>query len=309
MVSPEIKASIIIPARDAMATICQAIESVLIEAKNLGVEVIIVNDGLDNATAKLADSYPVKVISGDGTGPAAARNIGVLFSHGDIMIFLDADCRVKPGWLSTHLSTHSCYDGLLAVGGSICMEPNASFWARCDHFCSWYNVNPGLPAQWVPNHPAANLSVSLLTFERVGPFKEDLPGLGVHEETEWQRRLLYLGGRIRFEPEAAVWHRDRDNLRNFVKHNFRWGYNSLEIKGGSNVSRFPWLYRRPLILILGFLPFTTIHTLYILLCWLKVGNLGPFFLSPIIFIGCLAYAIGMAVGGIRLYQRRKTREN
>jgi GT2 family glycosyltransferase len=268
-----------------------------------------VNDGLDNARAKIADRYAVRVINGNGAGPAAARNIGVAFSHGNILIFLDADCRVKPGWLSTHLITHSHYNGLLAVGGSICMEMDEPLWARCDHFCSWYNVNSALPVSWVPNHPAANFSVSRSTFERVGPFKEDLPGLGVHEETEWQRRLLYLGGRIRFEPQAAVWHRDRDDFRSFVKHNFRWGYNSLEVKVGSDVSRFPWLYRRSLILILGFVPFATVQTLYILICWLRVGNLGPFFLGPFIFIGCLTYAVGMAVGGIRLRQKRKPREN
>jgi glycosyltransferase involved in cell wall biosynthesis len=192
MVSSEIKASIIIPARDATATIGQTIESVLIETHGVDVEVIIVNDGLDNATAKLAERYPVKVISGNGNGIAAARNIGVKSSQGEILIFLDADCRVRPGWLHTHLKAHEKYGDMLAAGGSVCIEPHASFWARCDHYCSWYNIHPYQNEHWVPNQPGANLSISRKTLGRVGPFEEDLPSSGVHEDIEWQKRLLGL---------------------------------------------------------------------------------------------------------------------
>jgi glycosyltransferase involved in cell wall biosynthesis len=301
--------SIIIPARFAADTLCQTLDSLVKYAYAENTEIIVVNDGSEDDIKRLASRYPVKILEGNDGGPAAARNIGVQSAQGRLLIFLDADCRVAPGWLSTHLAAHETFSGLLAVGGSICMESNARFWARCDHYCSWYNVTPSLPATWVPNHPAANLSVSRSTFECVGPFKEDLPSVGVHEEIEWQKRLLRLKGRIRFQPQAAVWHRDRDDLKSFVKHNFRWGYNSLEVKSSSKVSRFPWVYRRSLILILGFVPFAAVHTLYILICWFRVGKLGPFFSSPIIFIGCLTYAVGMAVGGIRLSQKRKTREN
>ena len=291
-----------------MATVGQAIESVLMDACNEDIELIVVNDGLDEATAKLADRYPVKVIPGDGSGPASARNIGVQASQGEILIFLDADCRVSKDWLSLHLEMHERYNGLLSVGGSICLEPNASFWARCDHYCSWYNVHPHQREAWVPNHPSANLSVSRSTFERIGPFKEDLPKDGVHEEIEWQGRLLFLGGRIRFEPRAAVWHRDRGAFKSYLKHNYGWGYNSIEIKSRAAVSRFSFLYQKPWALICGFIPFAVAHTFYTIVCWLKAGKLEPLFLSPVLFLGRIAYAIGMTIGGIRVLQNRKTRD-
>jgi glycosyltransferase involved in cell wall biosynthesis len=303
-ISP-IKASIIIPARDAMATLPQTIHSVLNETRGEDVEVIVVNDGMDEATAQLALKYPVKLINGNGNGPAAARNIGVQASQGEILIFLDADCRVSAEWLKCHLKAHKRYEGLLAVGGSVCVEPDASFWARCDHYCSWYNVNPFRKAAWVPNHPAVNLSVSHATFERVGPFIEDLPRVGVHEETEWQGRLLDWGGRIRFEPLAAVWHIDRDDFKGYLKHNYRWGYNSITVKSGSAVSRFPWLYRKPWLSVLSFLPFAMGHTAYIVVCWLTAGKFEPLLLGPSLFFGCLAYASGMAIGGIHFLKRRK----
>jgi len=307
MTSPSIKTSIIIPARNAMATLPQAIESVMKVVNDEDVEIIIVNDGLDEATAQLADRYPVKVVDGNGNGIAAARNIGIQSSSGEILILLDADCYVSLKWLISHLETHKYHNELLAVGGAICLFPHENFWARCDHYCSWYNVHPYHRESWVPNHPGANLSFSRSTYERVGPFKENLPRDGVHEDIEWQVRLLGLGGRVRFQPQAVVQHVDRDDLKGYLKHNYQWGYNSIEIKAGSRISRFPWVYERPWALITGLLPFAVGHTIYTIVCWLKGGKLEPLFLSPFIFIGRLAYAIGMANGGIRFLWKRKTR--
>jgi GT2 family glycosyltransferase len=161
---------------------------------------------------------------------------------------------------------------------------------------------------WVPNHPSANLSVSRPTFDSVGPFKEDLPKDGVHEETEWQGRLILLGGRIRFEPRAAVWHRDRDAFKSYLKHNYGWGYNSIEVKSRAAVSRFSFLYQKPWALICGFFPFAVAHTLYTIVCWLRAGKFEPLFLTPVLFLGRLAYASGMTIGGIRSKQNRKKKD-
>jgi GT2 family glycosyltransferase len=299
MIPRPLKASIIIPAREAMATLEQAVESVLSATIQENVEIIIVNDAADGTTAKIAHHYPVKVIDGNGNGPGSARNIGVRYSSGEILIFLDADCRVSPNWFASHLEAHEHYGEFVAVGGSICLEPDAPFWARCDHYCSWYHANPGLPPSWVRNHPAANLSVSRQTFEYIGPFKEDLPRAGVHEETEWQGRLLRWGGRIRFEPQAVVWHVDRSNPRSYMKHNYRWGYNSLLVKREAEVSRFPWLYKNPQALVACFLVFALVHTIYTTVCWLRVGKWEPLLLMPTLLFGRVAYAAGMARGGIR----------
>lgn len=303
-----LKASIIIPARNAINTIGDTIESVLVVTKHHNVEIVVVNDGLDEATAQLAFKYPVKVIKGDGRGLSSARNIGLESTSGRIVFFLDADCCALPGWYTSHLEAHNRYNGLLIVGGSVAPAPNSSFWCRCDHYCSWYNVNPYRKEAWVPNHPGLNISFSRDTFNRVGPFDVDLSKEGVHEDFEWEGRLLDLGGRIRFEPSATVLHLDRDEFKGYWNHNYRWGYNSIEIKNKFNVSRYPWIYKSPLMLIIGFLPFAVIFTIYTVACWSMVGKLEPLLLSPFIAIGRLAYASGMAIGGIRSIHKRKSKK-
>jgi glycosyltransferase involved in cell wall biosynthesis len=301
--------SIIIPARNAMATIDGTLESVLSLPEYDNSEVIVVNDALDKNVAQLAKRYPVKVVNGNDRGLAAARNIGVRHACGKVLIFLDADCQPLSGWLISHIQTHKQYGGLLAVGGSFCLKSDAKFWARCDHYCSWYDVNPGRLEDWVPNHPGGNFSITKFAFEQVGPFREDLPSSGVHEDIEWQIRFRRLGGRIRFEPTAAVWHLDRENLKGYLKHNYQWGYNSLLVKGGTDVSRFPCVYRHPRIISICFLPFALTHTLYTIGCWLRVGKIEPLYLSPFIFLGRLFYSTGMVAGTCHTPKNQKLKIN
>jgi hypothetical protein len=189
------------------------------------------------------------------------------------------------------------------------MEPDAPFWARCDHFCSWYNVNSGLPASWVPNHTPANLSIGRKTLELAGRFQEDLPRAGVHEEARWQGRLRDLGGRIRFEPRAAAFHTDRDRMMDMLRHNYWWAYNSITVKSRTGISRFPWVFKRPWILVAGFIPFAVFHTLYTIVCWLRAGWLEPLVFGPFIFLGRLAYATGMFIGRIRANHKAKRADN
>jgi GT2 family glycosyltransferase len=149
------------------------------------------------------------------------------------------------------------------------------------------------------------LSVSRSTFYRVGFFREDLPQAGVHEDTEWGERFHRLGGQTVFVPRAELEHTDRNTFSEYLKHQYRWGYNSIEVKGRTAVSRFPWLYERPLALVMGALPFAAAQTVYIVRCWLKAGRWEPLLLSPLLATGCLAYASGMFAGGIRTSLKKR----
>ncbi|MGR3318955.1 MAG: glycosyltransferase family 2 protein [Candidatus Anammoxibacter sp.] len=96
------KISIIIPVRDS-TFLSKTVESVLIESEQHDVDIIVVNDGQNYKIDQMLSKYPVRVIGGDNGGPSSARNIGILSSDAEMLIFLDADCIVLPGWLSVHL--------------------------------------------------------------------------------------------------------------------------------------------------------------------------------------------------------------
>lgn len=74
------------------------------------VEVIVVCDGEDEETRRLAASYrtmPVNwVFQEENRGQAAARNTGAEPATGDLLLFLDDDVEAVPGLLRGHSETH-----------------------------------------------------------------------------------------------------------------------------------------------------------------------------------------------------------
>lgn len=90
-----IQLSIIIPAFNAEAYICECLDSILKQTYQ-DYEIICVNDGSVDHTAILLDEYAkknerIRVISQENKGLVAARKAGVATAHGNYTTFVDAD--------------------------------------------------------------------------------------------------------------------------------------------------------------------------------------------------------------------------
>lgn len=72
-------------------------------------ESIVVDDGSEDATAEIAQSFPVRFISQSNAGAAAARNTALAQAQGEFVTFLDADDVLPPNKISLqacHLLEH-----------------------------------------------------------------------------------------------------------------------------------------------------------------------------------------------------------
>jgi glycosyltransferase involved in cell wall biosynthesis len=87
--------SVVIPCYNAARYLAETIETVLAQTYRQ-VEIIVVDDGSTDATAKIAQSYPVRYVHQTNGGISAARNTGVLHSQGKYVQFLDHDDRLLP---------------------------------------------------------------------------------------------------------------------------------------------------------------------------------------------------------------------
>ena len=95
-IESQLLVSVVIPCYNHARFLGEAIESALTQTYPC-VETIVVDDDSTDHTANVAALYPtVHYLHQENQGLAAARNTGLRASHGDILIFLDADDRLTP---------------------------------------------------------------------------------------------------------------------------------------------------------------------------------------------------------------------
>jgi glycosyltransferase involved in cell wall biosynthesis len=194
-----IEASVIVPARDAEATLPRTLEALAAQDLEGDYEVIVVDDGSSDHSVELARAAPgaVRVLEQRGQGPGQARNLGVAKSSGAALAFCDADVFPTPGWLRAGLQALDTAD---LVQGRVLPDPSA-------------DLGPFDRTLWI-THPVglwetANLFLRREAFERAGGFEEWIKpelGKGMFEDTWLGWRLQRLGAETAFCEQALAYH-------------------------------------------------------------------------------------------------------
>jgi glycosyltransferase involved in cell wall biosynthesis len=181
--SPE--TSVIIPVRNGARFVAEAIASVLTQLGN-GDEVLTVDDGSTDGTADIVSGFAhpgLRLVSGGGRGPSAARNIGFAASRGAFIAFLDHD-DMWPAGRQEALMAALCQDETAeAAYGRIVrrIEPGAKVTAESrieGHHAGWL-IGSGLYRR------------ALL--DRIGGFAEDMH---IGEDVDFYLRLKEAGARL-----------------------------------------------------------------------------------------------------------------
>jgi glycosyltransferase involved in cell wall biosynthesis len=116
--------SVIIPCYNAERFLSETIESVLAQTYP-AIEVIVVDDGSSDDTARVAQSYPVRLICQKNGGVSAARTHGIRQSRGKYILFLDHDDRLLPGAVAVGVDVlEQNPDCSMAVGEHRYIGPN-----------------------------------------------------------------------------------------------------------------------------------------------------------------------------------------
>lgn len=87
--------TVVIPCYNAARYLAETIESVIAQTYS-PIELIVVDDGSSDDTARVAQVYPLRYISQKNRGVSAARNTGIRDSRGKYVLFLDHDDRLLP---------------------------------------------------------------------------------------------------------------------------------------------------------------------------------------------------------------------
>lgn len=198
-------ASIIVPTRERAGYLDVALGSIAPQARSAGAEVIVVDDGPDEATRETAVRHGARYVVNAGPhGLNPARNAGIAAAGADLLVFVDDDVEAAAGWL----------DALLAAPDA-CGVLTGPIRARFEDHALRACGREGPPITFLDLGDAdtdsdrawgANMAIRRRELERLGPFD---PGwsTGAGDEEEWVRRYRDAGGRIRYLARAAVVHR------------------------------------------------------------------------------------------------------
>ncbi len=211
-------ASIVVPAHNAEATLERCLTACLHQTYGT-IEVIVVDDGSTDDTARIAQSFPVECLSQTQRGPAAARNAGARHARGDVLVFTDSDCVPHADWVEQLLSGFE--DGAAAVGGTYSTANPESLLARLIH--EEIMVRHDRYDAEVDFLGSFNVAYRRCAFEKAGGFDEDFR-MASGEDNDLAYRLADAGERLRFVREAVVKHHHPDRLIPYLRSQMRHGF-------------------------------------------------------------------------------------
>lgn len=218
-------ASIVIPSLGRPDYLEVTLASVMPQASNLGAEVIVVSDGPDERTARVAQGRGAKFVSlPEERGVNAARNEGVRNARGDLIVFIDDDVEAPANWLEEVLSGARANPDREVFGGPI--RPRLEQGPRsCGREPGPISaLDAGTEDRDIPFAWGTNMAIRRSAFERLGLFDDGLSGRG--DEEEWELRYTATGGRIRYLAGAGLDHRRAPSdarLRVLTRQAYRHG--------------------------------------------------------------------------------------
>lgn len=215
--------SVILPSHNEGDNLVDTVGCVLRNSGEVPLEIVVVDDGSDDGSSdrvlERANDAPVRVVRGQNLGVVGARNLGAEHARGEVLVFLDAHCYVRPAWLGA-LAATAAQPGV-GLAGPAC----ASLAAGQGPFgCGMTFTDPRLSVAWLPPLATAPYAVPLIcgccqalrreVFGALGGYDSGMTRWG-SEDHEICLRVHGLGLEVAVVPQSMIFHlfRDRHTYR------------------------------------------------------------------------------------------------
>ncbi len=203
--------SVVIPTHQRCASLRRVLAGLAAQAYPPQLmDVLVISDGSTDGSAAMVRSqrYPfaVRVFEQTNQGPAAARNIGLLYARGPLVLFLDDDVVPTPCLLAEHVRAHGEACDRVVIGPLLAGPGRRSPWTRWETHTlekQYRAMEEGLWAPTPRQFYTGNASVRLEHVRRVGGFDVSFRRA---EDVELAFRLQDLGLRFVFHRAAAGLH-------------------------------------------------------------------------------------------------------
>lgn len=208
------RVSVVVPVHDDAGNLRVCLAA-LRDAAVPGMEIVVADDASRDDAAAVARAAGARVVRLERqAGPAGARNRGVRAAAGDVLVFVDADVRVRPDTVRRLMAVLDARPELTAVFGSYDDAPHApgfvSQYRNLLHHFVHQDGNPEASTFW-----AGCGAVRRAAFDALGGFDEGDYARAV-EDIELGYRLRAAGHRIALAREVQVTHLKRWTLRSVL---------------------------------------------------------------------------------------------
>ncbi|WP_278975096.1 glycosyltransferase family 2 protein [Alistipes finegoldii] len=219
-----IRLSLIIPTHNRSERLIAALESVI--RQDLPAAdwecVVVSNNSTDDTVARFGDfaaRYPglnLRIVTEDGPGVSYARNRGIAETSAPLLVFIDDDERINPGFLRAYADFFDAHPDAVVAGGRIIAEYVTGRPAWLSKYTEMPIANPmdfgdavrPFPAGRVPG--GGNMAFRRSAALRYGGFDPSLGRVGRMliggEENDFFERLMRGGETCWYVPGAVMWH-------------------------------------------------------------------------------------------------------
>lgn len=214
-----------------------------------GDEVLLVDNGSTDGSREICmkkaeDPLYHALSFTDKADSYAARNYALGHASGDILVFTDSDCKPTAKWIE-EIRNHIKPGEVIA--GNIELEiVENNLWEHFDSIThlgqSQRRIAEGLVA-------TANMAVHRTDFDQVGKFEERFSG----GDFDWSKRAGAKGLKVRYLPDALVYHPSRKSFEEILRKEKRIAYGT----GKSYKNNGKSLLKLIVIHILKFLKLST----------------------------------------------------
>ena len=217
--------SVIVPARDAEATLGAALDSVLTQDYAGPVEVVVADGSEGSATAALLHRrYPsVRLVPNPARSTPAGLNLALRATRHEVVARCDAHSVLPPGYLSRAVET-LWRTGAVNVGGRQVPVGRTRFErAAALAMTCWLGSGAAVHRVGGTEGPADTVYLGVFrraALEAAGGFDE---ALARSQDSELNWRLREAGGLVWFDPGLAVGYRPRGSLGALARQYFRSG--------------------------------------------------------------------------------------
>ncbi|HEY8292639.1 MAG TPA: glycosyltransferase family 2 protein [Thermomicrobiales bacterium] len=229
---PQPDISIVIVSRNTRELLRACLCSIREHGGGYTIETIVVeSDSRDGTAAMVHADFPDVIVlePGENTGFARGNNLGITRARGAAVLLLNPDTELTAGALAA-LHGALCADPTIGVVGPLLRYPDGAIQPSRRRFPTLATalVESTVVQEWWPNHPAlaryyradepddvasdedwlvgACLLVRREVFAAVGLLDDRL--FLYAEEPEWCWRVRRAGWRVRYVPEAEIWHHE-----------------------------------------------------------------------------------------------------